>query len=53
MAEFFMMFALKINKILEFYTIIARKIFSRFFFWGGETYPIFYDYGFRCRFGTC
>jgi len=34
-----MIFTRKINRIPEFYMIIGRKIYSRFFFWGGGNGP--------------
>ena len=37
--EFYMILAQKINKIPEFYIIIARKYFSRIFFLGGGLPP--------------
>ena len=36
MLEFYVIFARKVNKIPEFYMIIARKIFSDFFFGGNR-----------------
>ena len=35
-----MIFAPKINKMPEFYMILAKNIFLDFFFWGGCTCPL-------------
>jgi len=39
--DFLKIFFRKINKIARFHIIIARRIFSRFFFWGGQGPPVY------------